>query len=78
MGNYLFHLNFGTIILLPNEEHAIQIQQYRPMCLLDVSFKVVYKCWNQSYNSYIRPYDQTNSNGLYALYAYSGGGDCST
>ena len=31
----LFHLNFGTIILLPKKEDAIQIQQYRPICLLD-------------------------------------------
>ena len=36
----LFHLNFGTIILLPKKEDAIQIQQYRPICLLNVSFKV--------------------------------------
>jgi hypothetical protein len=35
----LFHLNFGTIILLPKKENAIQIQQYRPICLLNVSFK---------------------------------------
>jgi hypothetical protein len=30
----LFHLNFGTIILLPKKENAIQIQQY-PICLLN-------------------------------------------
>jgi mannosylglycoprotein endo-beta-mannosidase len=35
----LFHLNFGTIILLPKKENAVQIQQYRPICLLNVSFK---------------------------------------
>jgi hypothetical protein len=35
----LFHLNFGTIVLLPKKENAIQIQQYRPICLLNVSFK---------------------------------------
>jgi hypothetical protein len=34
-----FHLNFGTI-LLPKKENAIQIHQYRPVCLLNVSFKV--------------------------------------
>jgi hypothetical protein len=39
----LFHLNFGTIILLPKKENAIQIQQYRPICLLNVSFKVFTK-----------------------------------
>jgi hypothetical protein len=34
----LYHLNFGTIILLPKKENAIQIQQYRPIYLLNVSF----------------------------------------
>jgi hypothetical protein len=39
----LFRLNFGTIILLPKKENAIQIQQYRPICLLNVSFKIFTK-----------------------------------
>jgi hypothetical protein len=39
----LFHLNFGTIILLPKKENAIQIQQYQPICLLNVSFKTFTK-----------------------------------
>jgi hypothetical protein len=40
LGNLpLFHLNYGTIVLLPKKENAIQIQQYRPICLLNVSFK---------------------------------------
>jgi hypothetical protein len=39
----LFHLNFGTIILLPKKENAIQIQQYCPICLLNVSFKIFTK-----------------------------------
>jgi hypothetical protein len=39
----LFHLNYGTIILLPKKENAIQIQQYRPICLLNVSFKIFTK-----------------------------------
>jgi hypothetical protein len=39
----LFQLNFGTIILLPKKEDAIQIQQYRPICLLNVSFKIFTK-----------------------------------
>ena len=34
----LFQLNYGTIILLPKKENAVQIQQYRPICLLNVSF----------------------------------------
>jgi exonuclease III len=39
----LFHLNFGTIVLLPKKENALQIQQYRPICLLNVSFKIFTK-----------------------------------
>jgi mannosylglycoprotein endo-beta-mannosidase len=39
----LFHLNFGTIVLLPKKENAIQIQQFRPICLLNVSFKIFTK-----------------------------------
>jgi hypothetical protein len=39
----LYHLNFGTIILLPKKENAIQIRQYRPICLLNVSFKIFTK-----------------------------------
>jgi hypothetical protein len=35
----LFHLNFGRIILLPKKENSFQIQQYIPICLLNVSFK---------------------------------------
>ena len=35
----LFRLNFGEIILLPKIKDAERIQQYRPICLLNVSFK---------------------------------------
>jgi hypothetical protein len=34
----LFHLNYGTIILLPKKESTILIQQYKPINLLNVSF----------------------------------------
>lgn len=34
----LFHLNFGTITLLPKKEGAICIKQFIPICLLNVSF----------------------------------------
>jgi hypothetical protein len=34
----LFHINFGEIILLPKVNEADRIQQYRPICLLNVSF----------------------------------------
>jgi hypothetical protein len=39
----LFKLNYGIITLLPKKEEANQIQQYRPICLLNVSFKIFTK-----------------------------------
>jgi hypothetical protein len=42
-GELPLFLNFGTIILLLKKENAIQIQQYRPICLLNVSFKIFTK-----------------------------------
>jgi hypothetical protein len=39
----LFSLNFGTIILLPKSREATWMQQYRPICLLNVSFKIFIK-----------------------------------
>jgi hypothetical protein len=39
----LFKLNFGVITLLPKKDNATQIQQYRPICLLNVSFKIFTK-----------------------------------
>jgi hypothetical protein len=35
----LYSLNFGTIILIPKCREVVTIQQYRPICLLSVSFK---------------------------------------
>jgi hypothetical protein len=39
----LFRLNFGIITLLPKKEDASRIEQYRPICLLNVSFKIFTK-----------------------------------
>jgi hypothetical protein len=39
----LNRLNFGNIILLPKKTDARVIQQYRPICLLNVSFKIFTK-----------------------------------
>jgi hypothetical protein len=39
----LFCLNFGEIILLQKINEAGRIQQYRPICLLNVSFKILTK-----------------------------------
>jgi hypothetical protein len=39
----LFCLNFGVIMLIPKEKEVKRIQQYRPICLLNVSFKIFTK-----------------------------------
>jgi hypothetical protein len=39
-------LNFGVLILLPKVSDAVRIQQYRPICLLNVSFKIFTKVLN--------------------------------
>ena len=36
-------LNFGVLTLLPKITDAVRIQQYRPICLLNVSFKFFYE-----------------------------------
>jgi hypothetical protein len=40
----LFHrLNFGEIILLPKVNEAERIQQHRPICLININFKIFMK-----------------------------------
>lgn len=39
----LHRLNFGIITLLPKQKDASRIQHYRPICLLNVSFKIFTK-----------------------------------
>jgi hypothetical protein len=39
----LYKLNFVVLILLPKKEDVVQIQQYRPICLLNLSFKIFTK-----------------------------------
>jgi hypothetical protein len=39
----LYSLNFGNIVLLPKCKEAAKIQQYRPICLLNISFKIFTK-----------------------------------
>jgi hypothetical protein len=39
----LYRLNFGTVILIPKSREATTIQQYMPICLLNVSFKIFTK-----------------------------------
>jgi hypothetical protein len=39
----LYKLNFGLVTLLAKKEDASRIEQYRPICLLNVSFKIFTK-----------------------------------
>jgi mannosylglycoprotein endo-beta-mannosidase len=39
----LFKLNFGVITLIPKKEDVVRIHRYRPICLLNVSFKIFTK-----------------------------------
>jgi hypothetical protein len=39
----LFCLNFGVITLLPKGQEVKKVQQYRPICMLNVSFKIFTK-----------------------------------
>ena len=39
----LYSFNFGIITLLPKKDNTVQIQHYRPICLLNVSFKIFTK-----------------------------------
>ena len=39
----LFSLNFGIITLIPKIQEASKIQHYRPICVLNVSFKIFTK-----------------------------------
>ena len=39
----LYSLNFGVVTLLPKLQEAKMIQQYRPICMLNVSFKIFTK-----------------------------------
>lgn len=39
----VYNLNFGVITLLPKVTEAVKIQQFRPICLLNTSFKIFTK-----------------------------------
>ncbi|WVZ50197.1 LOW QUALITY PROTEIN: hypothetical protein U9M48_001474 [Paspalum notatum var. saurae] len=60
-------LNFGNIILIPKVGDASKIQQYRPICLLNVSFKIFTKV------ATIRIAKHTKSSGLHKRLSFRGG-----
>jgi hypothetical protein len=39
----LFSLNFGIITLIPKQQEVKKVQQYRPICMLNISFKIFTK-----------------------------------
>ena len=39
----LYKFNFGLVTLLHKKEYAIKIQQFCPVCLINVSFKIFKK-----------------------------------
>jgi hypothetical protein len=59
-------LNYGVITLIPKIKEASKIQQYRPICLLNVSYKIITKALmlrfvdcmcrviNKSHNAFIK------------------------
>jgi hypothetical protein len=49
----LFNLNFDVITLIPKVQEANRIQQYRPICLLNVSFKIFTKAATIRINSIV-------------------------
>jgi hypothetical protein len=51
----LFRINFGEIILLPKVNGAERIQQYIPICLLNVCFKIFIKVATIRLNSVADP-----------------------
>jgi hypothetical protein len=51
-GNFpLFSLNFGILSLIPKTHEANNIQKFRPICLLNVSFKIFTKVATSRINS---------------------------
>ena len=46
----LYSLNFRIITLIPKIQEATKIQQYRPICVLNVSFKIFTKVGTNSMN----------------------------
>ena len=67
----LYSLNFDIITLLPKKDNMVQIQQYRPICLLNVSFKIFTKVavnrLMQVADKIIRPTQSTFMPGRYIL-----------
>ena len=73
----LFCLNFGVISLIPKANDAKKIQQYRPICVLNVSFKIFTKVGTNRINSGAIGHT-TFTDSIYTREEYHGGCSYST
>jgi hypothetical protein len=62
----LYSLNFGIITLIPKVNNAIKIQQYSPICVLNVSFKIFTKVGTNRLNMVAKTVVRPNTDCLYA------------
>lgn len=69
----LFSLNFGTIILLPKCKEAVKIQQFRPICLLNVSFKKFTKVLTNRLISVAKKVNKSVADRIFAREEHHGG-----
>jgi hypothetical protein len=67
----LFRLNYGILTLIPMVKVAVNIRQYRPICLLNVIYKIITKTLNlrlnRIANKIISPHQTTFIPGRYIL-----------
>jgi hypothetical protein len=74
----LYSLNFGTIIMLPKCAEALKIQQYRHICLLNVSFKIFTKVSTNRLTSIAQSVIQPTQTPFSARLEYHGGRNSAT
>lgn len=71
----LFSLNFGILTLIPKLKEAKMIQQYRLICMLNVSFKIFTKVVanrvNNVVNKIIKPTQKAFLSGRYIMEGWS-------
>ena len=57
-------LNYGVIILVPKVKDANDIKQYRPICLLNVDFKIFTKALNNRFTPIAKELIGSNQTGF--------------
>jgi hypothetical protein len=67
----LFRLNYGILTLIPKVKGAVNIRQYRPICVLNVIYKIITKTLNlrlnRLANKIISPHQTSFIPGRYIL-----------